>query len=436
MVPTVFGVILVTFVLFNIVGGSPAASKLGKNVSALALEEFDEQRGYNKPLLCGLWSTTRAFEDTEFERHAGPWGSMLESGRFTHSLGSGGHLAIETPGEHAVPLGFELYPDEEFRWRLHDRLEAGTAALVVQRGDGTEERVELPAGTGVRAVTLGFATGRDTSELACALVVESGRLEMHSLKLRRKAGHFFDSQLWFYLKQVARLDFGTSHETNQRVTRMIAEGALPSLSLTVPMFVVGVILSVSLALLCAFFRNTLIDRFFVVLSVLLMSVNYLVWIVFGQYYLGYVLRWFPVWGYESWRHLPLPVLIGVVSGLGGSLRFYRTVMLDEMYRDYVRTAFAKGVGRRGVLFKHVLKNAMIPILTSVVMTIPFLYTGSLLLESFFGIPGLGTISINAVNSSDVDVIRAIVLVGAILYVIANLVTDICYKLVDPRVQLK
>jgi peptide/nickel transport system permease protein len=217
---------------------------------------------------------------------------------------------------------------------------------------------------------------------------------------------------------------------------MILAGIIPSLSLTVPMFIVGLVVSISLALLCAFYRDTLLDRFFVVTSVVLMSVNYLVWIVLGQFVLGHTLRLFPVWGYESWKFLVLPCLIGVVSGLGGNLRFYRTVMLDEMYRDYVRTAFAKGVSKTGVLFKHVLKNAMIPILTSVVMAVPFLYAGSLLLESFFGIPGLGRMSINAINSADFDVLKALVFVEAIIYVIANLITDICYAAVDPRVKLR
>ena len=132
----------------------------------------------------------------------------------------------------------------------------------------------------------------------------------------------------------------------------------------------------------------------------------------------------------------LPWIIGVISGLGSGIRFYRTVMLDEMYRDYVRTAFAKGVGLPGVLFKHVLRNAMIPILTNVVMEIPFLYTGSLLLESFFGVPGLGYVGVNAINSSDVDVVRAVVFIGAVIYVAANLLTDLCYALADPRVRLK
>ncbi|MCZ2110465.1 MAG: ABC transporter permease, partial [Dehalococcoidia bacterium] len=210
----------------------------------------------------------------------------------------------------------------------------------------------------------------------------------------------------------------------------------PSLTLTVPIFVIGLIVAIALSLVCAFFRDSWLDRFFVVFGVALMSVNYLVWIIVGQYLMAYQWGWFPVWGFESMAYLLLPVLIGVFSGLGSDLRFYRTIMLDEMYREYVRTAFAKGVGRGGVLFRHVLKNAMITVVTNVVIAIPFLYTGSLLLESFFGIPGLGYLGINAINSSDVDVIRAIVLIGSVLYVLANLATDLCYALVDPRVKLK
>jgi peptide/nickel transport system permease protein len=167
-----------------------------------------------------------------------------------------------------------------------------------------------------------------------------------------------------------------------------------------------------------------------------MSINYLIYIVAGQYFMAYKWGWFPVWGYESARYLILPVIIGVVSGLGSNIRFYRTIMLDEMYKDYVRTALAKGVSKPRVLFVHVLKNAMIPIITNVVIAIPFLYTGSLLLENFFGIPGLGYLGINAILSSDVDVVRALVLIGALLFVVANLLTDICYAAADPRVKLK
>ena len=167
-----------------------------------------------------------------------------------------------------------------------------------------------------------------------------------------------------------------------------------------------------------------------------MSINYLIYIVAGQYFLAYRIGAFPVWGYESIRYLILPVIIGVISGLGSSVRFYRTIMLDEIYQDYVRTALAKGVSKPRILFVHVLRNALIPIVTNVVIAIPFLYTGNLLLENFFGIPGLGYLGINAILSSDVDVVRALVLIAALLFVIANLLTDLVYAAVDPRVTLK
>lgn len=246
----------------------------------------------------------------------------------------------------------------------------------------------------------------------------------------------FDSQWFFYLRQIVTFDFGRSFATNQKISTLILEGVLPSLSLTVPIFVIDLVVAIGIALVCAYRRNTWLDRSIVVLAVVGMSVSSLVYILVGQYLLAFRWGWFPIWGYESAKYLVLPVLIGVVSGLGSGVRFYRTVMLDEMYQDYVRTAFAKGAGEPRVLFVHVLKNAMIPILTSVVLSIPFLYTGSLLLENFFGIPGLGYLSVEAINSADFPVIKAVVFVGSVMYVLATLVTDICYAMVDPRIKLR
>ena len=213
-------------------------------------------------------------------------------------------------------------------------------------------------------------------------------------------------------------------------------GVVPSLTLAVPIFFVEAVVAISIALFAAFYRNTWIDRTLVVLCVVGMSVSYLVYILVFQYILAFRLRWFPIWGYESVKYLLLPVIVGLVSGLGGEVRFYRTVMLDEMYQDYVRTAFSKGVSQRAVLFKHVLKNAMIPVITHTVIAIPFLYTGNLLLETFFGIPGVGYLAVEAINSNDIPVIKATVMVGSIIYVFASLITDICYAMVDPRVKLR
>jgi len=268
------------------------------------------------------------------------------------------------------------------------------------------------------------------------LRVEEGARTVTSIRLERRMPHWWDSQWMHFFKALARLDLGTSLATNEKVTDMLRRGILPSLALTVPIFLGGLVLSVGLALVCAYWRNHWQDRVLVIVSVALMSVNYLVWIIFGQFFMAYKMGWFPIWGFESWRYLLLPVTVGIISGLGANLRFYRTVILDEIYKDYVRTAYAKGLSPAAVLLRHVLPNAMIPIVTNMALAIPFLYTGSLLLESFFGIPGLGGMSINAINSSDVDVVRGVVLVGAVLYVVASLLTDICYALVDPRVKLR
>jgi peptide/nickel transport system permease protein len=433
MIPTVLGIVIVTFVLFNVVGGDPAMVKLGKNTSPKALEDFDAQRGYNKPLLFGQWGRIRAYTDPEFSRTLGPWKPV--QGVFATNAPVP-HLVLPAGGgPYAAPLAFGLPAGGTYRWDIRYRLPAGRARFTVRDAAGTLRSAQLPASASWKRAALIFSA-RGAADLRCEFETEGGDLGVSSLRLRRRMAHVFDSQLLFTLRQLARLEFGTSHETNERVGQMIRRGILPSLALTVPMFFIELALSISLALVCAFFRDSAIDRFFVVLGVVLMSVNYLVWIVLGQFVLGYLARLFPIWGFESWRYIALPCLIGVASGLGANIRFYRTVMLDEMYRDYVRTAFAKGVGRAGVLFRHVLKNAMIPILTSVVMAIPFLYTGSLLLETFFGIPGLGRMGINGINGADFDVIKALVFVGAMIYVVANLVTDICYALVDPRVRLR
>lgn len=413
MVPTVVGVILLTFVLFNIVGGDLAAIALGKKVSLQMLEDFDEQRGLDKPLFFGSRSASRAYEDHKFSDGIGRWRAWTNA---TYSS-EAATIKIQ-PNAELNPLAFELKADREYEWTLTYR---GTGTLAGQALESKEWKTEKIRFQGLE--NRGFKT-------------ETQSLEFQALKLRKMVDNPFDSQLLFYIKQLVRGELGYSEYFKQPVSKLLADGVVPSLSLTVPIFFIGVVVSIALSLICAFFRDTWVDRFLVLISVALMSINYLVYIVAGQYLLAYKFGLFPVWGYESWRYLVLPVIIGVISGLGANIRFYRTVMLDEMYKDYVRTAFAKGVSKPRVLFVHVLKNAMIPIITNVVIAIPFLYTGALLLESFFGIPGLGYLGINAILSSDIDVVRALVLIGALLFVAANLLTDLCYAAVDPRVKLK
>jgi peptide/nickel transport system permease protein len=211
---------------------------------------------------------------------------------------------------------------------------------------------------------------------------------------------------------------------------------MPSMCVTTPLFILDLCLSVGVALLAAYFRGTWIDRSLVVGAVMAMSISEIVYIMIAQYWLASEWRLFPVWGFEGPQYLVLPVLIGVAAGVGVGVRFYRTIMLDEMYQDYVRTAHAKGVSPPRVLFHHVLRNALIPILTNVIVALPFLYTGALLLESFFGIPGLGRLLVTSISNGDEDIIFAETFIGAILFVLANTATDIAYTWADPRIRLK
>ncbi|MHC5034383.1 MAG: ABC transporter permease [Planctomycetota bacterium] len=234
--------------------------------------------------------------------------------------------------------------------------------------------------------------------------------------------------------------FGRTKKTHEDIGRKILQGMVPSLTLTVPIFVLGLTLGICLSLGVAYFRATYLDLGAVVVCVAFMSVSVLVYIIAGQLLLAQYMRFFPIYGYaggiSSARFLLLPVLIAVVKGLGGDVRFYRTILLEEISRDYVRTARAKGLGEKVVLFKHVLKNAMIPVLTRTVLAIPFLFMGSLLLENFFGIPGLGNMTVEAVANGDTQVMAAMVYLGALLFALGNLLTDISYTLVDPRIRLR
>ena len=299
VVPTTFGIVLLAFFLFNVVGGSPAEVVLGKNATAESIAAFNHKWGYDKPL---VWS--------------------------------------------------------------------------------------------------------------------------------------LDSQFVNFVKSFAKGDLGYSIEMNEPVKDVLLRGVGPSLSLTVPILLGGTVVALMLAMLSAAFRGKAVDRCVLVCSTVLMSVNYVVWVLLGQFLLSYKAGAFPVWGYESAAYLVLPVMIGIVSSLGTDVRFFRTAILDESYKPYVLTARAKGLSRAAVMVRHVLPNALIPIVTYVSLSIPWLFTGSLLLESFFGIPGLGSVSINAIHSADMAVVRAVVVLGALLYQFVNLATDLLYAALDPRVRLE
>ena len=293
-IPTTFGILLLSFFLFNVVGGSPAAVILGKNATAEAIAAFDRKWGYDQPVL-------------------------VQFGRF--------------------------------------------------------------------------------------------------------------------VRDVFRGDFGYSLENHEAVLDVLASGVGPSLSLTVPILLGGTIVALMLAMLSVAYRGRLVDKAVLLVSTVLMSVNYVVWVLGGQFFLSYKAGLFPVWGYESALYLVLPVLIGILSSLGTDVRFFRTAILDEVYKPYVLTARAKGLSGVAVMVRHVLRNALIPIVTYVSLSIPWLFSGSILLESFFGIPGLGFVSVSAIHSSDMAVVRTLVVLGALLYQLVNLATDLLYAALDPRVRL-
>ena len=249
-----------------------------------------------------------------------------------------------------------------------------------------------------------------------------------------------DSMLVDHFRRMLTFDFGRSDADDVPIARRLREGVGPSLSLTLPLFALGLPVALALALLVAFFRDTYIDRVGVVLAVLAMSVSILIYILGGQYVIGKLLRWFPISGFDldpalAARFLALPVGVGLLHGLGSDVRFYRAVFVEETGRDYVRTAFAKGAGDGRVMARHVLPNALIPILTNEVVRIPFLFTGALLLESFFGIPGLGSITVDAIHANDFATLRVMVYLGALLFVAGQIATDLAYTLADPRVRL-
>jgi len=234
-------------------------------------------------------------------------------------------------------------------------------------------------------------------------------------------------------------DFGTADD-GRDISHDIAERMWPSLAIAIPSLIVGLLLNITLSMLLAFFRGSYIDVTGVILAVTLLSISAMFYIIGGQYAISKLLHLVPISGYddtglEAIRFLILPVIIGVISGIGSGTRIYRTFFLEEINRDYVKTARAKGLSESWVLFKHVLKNAGLPILTGVVAAIPLLFLGSLLTESFFGIPGLGSYTIDAIQSQDFGIVRSMVFLSAVLYILGLLLTDISYTLVDPRVRL-
>ena len=250
------------------------------------------------------------------------------------------------------------------------------------------------------------------------------------------------TQLGIYLKNIVTFDWGKSWATNESVANLFASRLPATLTVMIPILLLDVLLALPIAMWVAYRRGSIADRTIMIITTIALSISFLVYIIVGQYLFGFQLGWFPVQGWSDslWTNLvtyaPLPVLLAVAVGLAPQTRLYRTFFLDELGHDYVRTARAKGLTENVILFKHVLRNAMIPILTNIGLQLPGIFVGAFLIEVFFSIPGLGREVLLAVNRSDYPVIQAVTVYLAAITMLINLIVDVLFKLVDPRVVLK
>ncbi|MDH4318951.1 MAG: ABC transporter permease [Desulfobulbaceae bacterium] len=255
-----------------------------------------------------------------------------------------------------------------------------------------------------------------------------------------EAGGYFSETIFFQKSlKLFLFDFGSADD-GRNIGHDIRQRIPPSLAIAIPIFLLGLLVNITFALLIAFFRATYVDYTGMIFCVVLMSISTLFYIIGGQYLISKLWHLVPISGFSSHiatlsKFIILPVVVGVIGGIGSGTRWYRTIFLEEIGKDYVRTVRAKGMPERIVLFRHVLRNGMVPILTGVVVVIPLLFMGSLILESFFGIPGLGSYTIDAIGSQDFAIVRAMVFLGSVLYILGLILTDISYTIVDPRIRL-
>jgi len=313
----------------------------------------------------------------------------------------------------------------------------------------------IPILVGVNLFTFVLFFEVNTPDDMARLQLGTRRITAEAVE-RWKAEHGYDKPLWYndraagagrvtdtvFFDKSVRLfafDFGNADD-GRSIRHEIATRMWPSLAVQLPVFLVGIAVNITFALLMAFFRGTYLDFWGVVLCVAMMSISGLFYIIGGQFVFSKIWNLVPISGYSSgvdaFKFLVLPVVIGAVSGIGSGARWYRTVFLEEVGKDYVRTARAKGLAETTVMFRHVLKNGLIPILTGAVVVIPTLFMGALIMESFFGIPGLGSYTIDAIQNQDFSVVRSMVFLGAVLYIVGLLLTDISYTLADPRVRFE
>jgi len=420
-----FGVLLLTFVLFRVAAGDPARAVLGKNPSPKEVEDLRMTLSSGKPLLYGWWRATELYSSADFS-------------------------------EEHLPKGVEILGPHAFENRTL-RLDGGSKLLFKRNFDTPSDRIRTEItlkGAGTWADKTfdtenrwrkleGLFDGTNAApDVLILSVPENGTARIRSASFSRCQASPWDSQFAASLREIATFsstapyvsffNFGRSLTTKEPVAAVIARGVGPSLSLMIPIVVGELLGGILVAMIATACRGRWPDHLIMFLSIVGMSVSYVVILIAGQWFFAYWLGWFPIWGFESPFYLALPVALGIISGLGGGARFYRTIFVNELGREYLRTAEAKGCPRSSVYFRHLLRNTAVPIINRLSVIAPFLFTGSLLLESFFGIPGLGYAGFNALKNSDLQTIKALVVATAAIFIVVNLMSDLICAWADPR----
>ena len=377
----IIGVVMMTFVLFQLGAGDPAAAALGKDARPQEIESLRRKLGSDLPLFWGFNCMSEAYR---FQKEQGGI-------RFFRNFSDAPLMfIIENSGKDlCIPVKI------------------------------CEEEIFVPV--------------REVDKIQKVRVVRQQNNPFNS-RFIRTFGEIVAFQKSF--PYITVFNFGETISTGEPIKEILSRCMLPSLALMLPIFTGEIFFGIVFALAAAAFRNSFADRILVFLAVSGMSVSYLVVIILSQWFLGYTLDLFPLWGYGSFKHFLLPVIIGVICGTGANVRFFRTVFVDELKKEYLRTAAAKGAGPLKIYGCHLLRNAGIQIITRASAGLPFLFTGSLLLESFFGIPGLGFAGVDALYNSDIQLLKAIVVLSAFLFVIVNLLADLAYAWADPRIRLE
>jgi len=425
-VPILIGVNLITFLLFFFVNTPEDMARLhlgSKRINAEQISRWLREREYHLPRFCNDGWTEAGVRQVSGEP-AQLCLPACKAGAY--------RVRVEVPARGpGKALGVRVETDGEAVLDLPPPFRDGALSVALDGPPVQEFPFALEAAPGeTRTLTVALSP----SEGAPMAVVRVVALERLSALER-----FTETLFWKKSVKFLFFQFGTSDD-GRDIGAEIRKRIVPSLAVTVPIFFIGLFVDIVVAMTLALYRGSYLDFWGVIASVVLMSTSILFFVIGGQWLLGTALRLVPVSGYDTGLHalkfVLLPVTIGVVAGVGSGVRWYRTLFLEEMEKDYVRTARAKGLPETVVLFKHALKNAMIPILTGVVVTIPFLFIGSLVLESFFSVPGMGSFTLEAIQRQDFAIVQAMVFLGSVLYIVGLILTDISYTLVDPRVRLE